>query len=118
MSFIAIDDCAEAFAAAAVNPVIRFSKQTFTLSQPKDYTMPELTAIMSKVTGKPIGYQPVTTKEFGQIYAEDGDGDELASMYVGGAMGLLSDVSTDFSTITGRQPIDMETFLTENYQKS
>lgn len=115
MAFIAIDDCAEAFAAAATNPTIRSSQQTYTLSQETAYTMPELAAIMSKVTGQPIGYQPVTTKEFGQIYAEDGDGDELASMYAGGAMGLLSTTTNDFEFITGRQPIDMENFLTTNY---
>ncbi|WP_296113328.1 NAD(P)H-binding protein [uncultured Limosilactobacillus sp.] len=115
MAFIAIDDCAEAFATAATNPTIRSSRQTYTLSQETAYTMPELAAIMSKVTGQTIGYQPVTTQEFGQIYAEDGDGDELASMYSGGAMGLLITVTNDFEFITGRKPIDMENFLKANY---
>lgn len=36
---------------------------------------------MSRVTGREIGYNPVSVKKFGEIYAEEGDGQELASMY-------------------------------------
>ena len=72
---------------------------------------------MSEVTGKPIGYQPVTLQEFADIYESDGDGSELSSIYAGGAKGLLSEVSNDFEKITGHQPRTMKDFLYQNYRK-
>ena len=79
--------------------------------------MPELGEIMTRVTGHGIGYHPVSVEEFGRIYASEGDGDELASMYAGGAMGYLHGLSDDFAHITGHEPEAMESFLTRNYQK-
>lgn len=78
--------------------------------------MSELGQIMSEVTGKPIGYQPVSLQEFAEIYKGDGDGQELASMYQGGALGMLSKSTTDFETITGHQPTAMMDFLRTNWK--
>lgn len=80
-SFITIEDSAEAIAKMALNEDILHSKKTYLLTQARSYPMPELGEIMTKVTGKKIGYQPVSVEEFGRIYASEGDGNELASMY-------------------------------------
>ena len=78
--------------------------------------MTELAAIMTKVSDHQIGYQPVSVAEFARLYQEEGDGDELASMYQAGAMGLLSGTSDDFWTITGHAPTSMADFLAANYR--
>ena len=115
LSFISLADSAEAIAHLVVRPDLRDNGQTYLLSQEKNYSMVELSKVMSEVTGKEIGYQPVSLEEFAKIYQGDGDGNELASMYQGGALGLLGDISTDFEKITGHAPTDMETFLRKSY---
>lgn len=116
LSFISLDDSAEALVQVAIKPDLRDKGQTYLLSQEKNYSMPELGQMMSEVTGKPIGYQPVSLKEFADIYKGDGDGQELASMYQGGALGMLSKTTTDFETITGHQPVAMDDFLRTNWK--
>ena len=117
LSFISLDDSAEALAKLVVQPDLRDQGQTYLLSQKENYSMDQLGSIMSDVTGKEIGYQPVTLEEFAEIYRGDGDGKELASMYQGGALGLLGEVTNDFETITGHTPLDMRLFLQENYNE-
>lgn len=116
MSFISIADSAEAITDMALNKDILASRRTYTLTQSRSYTMPELGEIMTKVTGHEIGYQPVTVEEFGKIYADEGDGSELASMYASGAMGMLTAICDDFAHITGHEPETMTTFLKRNYK--
>lgn len=115
MSFISRQDSAEAIANVATKPYLRDKGQNYLLTMSKNYTMPELSYIMSKVTGQEIGYDPVTVKKFAEIYEAEGDGNELASMYQAAALGLMNAVTDDFTHITGHQPTNMENFLTENY---
>jgi uncharacterized protein YbjT (DUF2867 family) len=115
MSFITLNDSAKAIAALATQPELRDRGQIYTLTQEKSLTMPELGQIMTKVTGHEIGYAPVTTQEFGQIYAAEGDGEELASMYAAGALGLFDQTTSDYHTLTGTQPENMLDFLQHNY---
>lgn len=117
MSFISLEDSAEAMADMALTPDILVSRKSYLLTQSRSYTMPELGKIMTKVTGHEIGYHPVSVEEFGKIYASEGDGSELASMYAGGAMGYLHGLSDAFAHITGHEPETMEHFLTRKYQK-
>lgn len=115
MSFITLNDSAKAIAALATQPELRDRGQIYTLTQEKSLTMPELGQIMTKVTGHEIGYAPVTTQEFGQIYAAEGDGEELASMYAAGTLGLFDQTTSDYHTLTGTQPENMLDFLQHNY---
>ncbi|GHV98270.1 NAD(P)-dependent oxidoreductase [Lactobacillus nasalidis] len=117
MSFISRKDSAEAIANVAIRPYLRDKGQVYLLTQEKNYNMIELSRIMTEVTGKKIGYQPVSLEEFADIYRSEGDGDELASMYKAAAMGLMDEVTDDFRRITGHGPQNMKDFLTENYQK-
>lgn len=117
LSFITRNDSAHAIACLAMQPVMRDQGQTYLLSMDKNYNMVELSYIMSRITDHKIGYAPpVTTTEFAKIYAQEGDGKELASMYAGGAKGLLSATSDDFHRLTGREPEEMEHFLRNGYQ--
>jgi uncharacterized protein YbjT (DUF2867 family) len=118
MSFITLSDSAKAIATLATKPELRDQGQIYTLTQTKSLTMPELGKIMTDVTGHEIGYAPVTTQEFGRIYAAEGDGEELASMYAAGALGLFDQATDDFATITGTQPEAMADFLKRHYQPS
>lgn len=117
LSFISYQNSAEAIASLAHREDLNGDGQTFLLSQEVSYPMTELGALMSQVTGHTIGYAPVSSTEFAKIYAAEGDGTELASMYQGGAMGLLAQTSNDYQRITGRQPEDMLSFLTTHYSK-
>ena len=117
LSFISLEDSAEAMAMMALKPEILHSRKSYLLTQARSYTMSELGRIMTKVTDHEIGYHPVSVEEFGKIYAAEGDGQELASMYAGGAMGYLHGLSDDFAHLTGHEPEDMEHFLSRNYHK-
>lgn len=114
MSFISRDDSAKAVASLATQPVMRDHGQSYLLSMPKNYNMVELGRLMSKVTGRHIGYQPVTVEEFGKLYPDDG-GTELASMYAAGWLGLLAETSDDYQRLTGEEPVGMEDYLRNNY---
>lgn len=118
MSFITLEDSAEAMAKMALSEKYLKSRKSYLLTQARSYTMPELGAVMTKVTGHEIGYHPVSVEEFGKIYAAEGDGAELASMYKGGAMGYLHGLSDAFAHITGHEPEGMEHFLARNYQEN
>lgn len=115
MNFITLADSAKAIANLAVKPALRDQGQVYTLTQTHSLTMTELVQIMTGVTGHHIGYAPVSNQEFAQIYAEEGDGAELASMYAAGALGLFNQTTTDFETITGTQPESMADFLKRSY---
>ncbi|KRL27800.1 oxidoreductase [Limosilactobacillus frumenti DSM 13145] len=117
LSFISRQDSAEAIANVAVKPYLRNHGQNYLLTMDQNYNMVELSHIMSQVTGKKIGYSPVTLQEFADIYRAEGDGDELSSMYHAGALGLMDQVTTDFRHITGHEPESMAAFLKHNYQK-
>ncbi len=117
MSFITRDDSAEAIANVAVKPYLRDYRQIYLLTQKQNYNMIELSRIMSEATGQEIGYAPVSLPEFADIYRAEGDGDELASMYHAAAMGLMDAVTDDFQHITGHEPMPMDQFLRQNYQR-
>lgn len=116
LSFITRNDSAHAIACLAMQSIMRDQGQSYLLSMDKNYNMVELSYIMSRITDHKIGYAPVTITEFAKIYVQEGDGKELASMYAGGAKGLLSETSDDFHRLTGREPEEMEHFLRNGYQ--
>ena len=108
LSFITRNDSAHAIACLAMQAIMRDQGQSYLLSMDKNYNMVELSYIMSRITDHKIGYAPVTITEFAKIYAQEGDGKELASMYAGGAKGLLSATSDDFHRLTGREPEELK----------
>ncbi|POD82167.1 hypothetical protein S101258_02869 [Lactiplantibacillus plantarum subsp. plantarum] len=80
--------------------------------------MPELATVLSQVSGQPIGYRPVSLQAFSDMYNQNGEGPMLASMYAGGARGLLATVSDDYQLIMDRPAQSLLDYLQTNYQKS
>lgn len=117
MSFISRQNSATAIAHVAVKDYLRDHGQNYLLTMKQNYNMVELSTIMTKVTGQPIGYSPVSIREFADIYRFEGDGDELASMYAAAARGLMDKTTDDFQRITGHLPQDMFSFLSQKYHK-
>lgn len=117
LSFITLADSSQAFAKVAASKALLKNGKIYTLTQTRNYTMPELAAVLSEVSGAKIGYQPVTLEEFADIYNEGNEGHMLASMYDAGGRGLLNEVSDDYQTIMGHPATDLWDFLKTNYHK-
>lgn len=117
LSFISLDDSSKAFAKVAATKDLLQNGKIYTLTQTRNYTMPQLAEVLSEVSGKQIGYQPVSSAEFAAIYNEGNEGHMLSSMYDAGAMGLLNDITSDYRTIMGHDATPLKEFLLKNYQK-
>lgn len=116
LSFISLTESAAAFAKVAATETLMVTGKVYTLTQARNYTMPQLAEVLSKVSGTKIGYQPVSSSEFAQMYNQGNEGHMLASMYDAGAIGLLNETSRDFETIMGHGPLTLEEYLKQNYQ--
>ena len=111
LSFISLEESAAAFAKVAVTPAL-WRQTTYTLTQERSYTMPALARVLSAVSGQAIGYAPVTLSQFATLYNQGNEGHMLASMYAGGARGLLATVTDDYRKIMGRPAQSLPDFLT------
>lgn len=111
LTFIGLDDSAKAFAKVATDDDLRIDGKIYTLTQTRNYTMPQLAAVLSEVSGQKIGYQPVTLQEFSDLYNQGGEGHMLSSMYHGGALGLLDVVTDDYQTIMGHPATDLKDII-------
>jgi len=112
LSFISLEDSAKAFAKVATSVELRQNGKIYTLTQDKNYTMPELAAVLTEVSGHKIGYQPVTLQQFSDLYNQGGEGHMLSSMYDAGGKGLLNVVTDDYQQIMGHPATDLKEFLT------
>lgn len=112
LSFISLEDSAKAFAKVATSAELRQDGKIYTLTQDRNYTMPELAAVLTEVSGHKIGYQPVTLQEFSDLYNQGGEGHMLSSMYDAGGKGLLNVVTDDYQQIMGHPATDLKEFLT------
>lgn len=115
LSFISQADSAAAFAKVATTPALLQRGRIYTLTQEQAYTMPELAAVLSQVSGQAIGYQPVSLQAFSDMYNQNNEGPMLASMYAGGAMGLLATVSDDYQQIMGQPAQSLTNYLQTTY---
>lgn len=117
LSFISLADSSKAFAKVAATKSLLEDGRIYTLTQDRNYTMPQLAEVLSQVSGSQIGYAPVTLEEFGALYNEGNEGHMLSSMYDAGGRGLLNVVSDDYQLIMGHKATSLEDFLQKNYQK-
>lgn len=116
ISFISRADLAKAIVQIAVRK--EFHGREYTLTGPKAWSMNELAELMSRISGSPISYDPLTSEQFAKLYDEPkGFGPVLASLYEAAAKGLMGDVTDDFKRITGEQAEDLSTFLEREYRK-
>lgn len=116
ISFISREDSARAIVKVAMDK--RLQGKTYTLTQDRNYTMVELAEILSKVSGSEIKFNPLTVKEFGELYDQPkGFGPVLASLYEAGNRGLLSTITEDYRNIVGTDAESLESYLTRNYYR-
>lgn len=117
LSFISLGDSSKAFAKVAATKSLLENGKIYTLTQDRNYTMPELAQVLSEVSGEKLGYAPVTLEEFANLYNEGNEGHMLSSMYDAGGRGLLNVVSDDYQTVMGHKATSLPDFLKANYQK-
>lgn len=117
LSFISLVDSSKAFAKVAATESLLVNEKIYTLTQERNYTMPQLADVLSKVANAPIGYQPVSLEEFAEMYNEGNEGHMLASMYDAGGKGLLNEISSDYQSIMGHPATPLFDFLNKEYQK-
>lgn len=117
LSFISLVDSSKAFAKVAATESLLVNGKIYTLTQERNYTMPQLADVLSKVANAPIGYQPVSLKEFAEMYNEGNEGHMLASMYDAGGKGLLNEISSDYQSIMVHPATPLFDFLNKEYQK-
>lgn len=117
LSFISLGDSSKAFAKVAATKSLLKNGKIYTLTQDRNYTMPELAQVLSEVSGEKLGYAPVTLEEFANLYNEGNEGHMLSSMYDAGGRGLLNVVSDDYQTVMGHKATSLPDFLKANYQK-
>lgn len=115
LSFISLNDSSKAFAKIAATKSLLQDGKIYTLTQTRNYTMPQLAEVLSNVSGKSIGYQPVTLTKFAEMYNQGNEGHMLASMYDAGSRGLLNEISTDYQRIMGREATSLLDFLNINF---
>jgi len=115
-AYIGRDDLARA--AAAVLSSNKDGRTTYTLSGPKEYTVDETAALVSKATGKPLTvvHVPVEGLIQGMLGAglPDGMARMFASFDTNIAKGGLSGTAGDFKTLTGVEPQTFESWLAKN----
>lgn len=117
LSFISLADSSKAFAKVAATKSLLVDGKIYTLTQERNYTMPQLAEVLTEVAHSPIGYQPVSLTEFAEIYNEGNEGHMLSSMYDAGGKGLLNEISSDYQLIMGHPATPLKEFLVENYNK-
>jgi Predicted nucleoside-diphosphate-sugar epimerases len=117
LSFISLADSSKVFAKVAATKSLLIDGKIYTLTQEQNYTMPQLAEVLSKVSHAPIGYQPVSLKEFAELYNQGNEGHMLASMYDAGGKGLLNEISSDYQSIMVHPATSLFDFLTKEYQK-
>jgi len=115
ISFISRQDLAKAIVQIALQGKLHGSE--YTLTGPKAWSMTELAELLSKISGAPIVYDPLSNEEFAELYDEPkGFGPVLASLYEAAAKGLMAEVTEDFERITGEAAEDLSTYIEREYR--
>jgi NAD(P)H dehydrogenase (quinone) len=114
ISFISIDDCAEAFATVAQNPELLKQRAVYTVTAQKAYSGQDLAALISDISGTQVRYEPMEAVDFAALYDEPAEGDLQASLYQAAALGYMNETGGDFASITGHEPKSLADVLTES----
>jgi NAD(P)H dehydrogenase (quinone) len=113
IAHIARDDIARAIAAGVAAPVPE--NVTYTLTGPVAYTTDEIAAMASKATGKPLSVVHLTDEQLAQGMAGAGVPAPYIPTFVSfdanTREGKIAMVTTDAATLSGAQPMSLESFL-------
>jgi NAD(P)H dehydrogenase (quinone) len=113
IAHIARDDIARAIAAGVAAPVPE--NVTYTLTGPVAYTTDEIAAMAAKATGKPLSVVHLTDEQLAQGMAGAGVPAPYIPTFVSfdanTREGKIAMVTTDAATLSGTQPMSLESFL-------
>ncbi len=113
ISYVTRDDLAGASAAALLNETC--AGKTYDLTGPEALSIADLAALITKITGKFVRYEPASDEEFAVMCREPGAPDyipqALVTIYHAAAQGFLGKVTDDIETLTGKLPEELESFL-------
>lgn len=101
ISYISIDDCAEAFATVAHNPKLLQQEKVYTVTGGRAYTGEDLAVLISHVSGKQVAYEPMKAVDYAALYDDPVEGDLQASLYEAAAQGFMDETGGDFQKLTG-----------------
>lgn len=113
VSYISIADCAEAFATVAQNPRLLRQRSVYTVTGQRAWSGKDLAALISRLSGTQVDYEPMEPVDFAALYDEPAEGDLQASLYQAAAQGFMDETGGDFETITGHAPQGLEQTLSE-----
>lgn len=116
VSAVSRADIARCAVAALLDPT-KHAGSTYDLTGPEALTFTEVAAILSALTGRAVSFHDETLEE---AYAsrlrwpaEQWEYDAWVSTYTAVARGELAAVSDDVRLLTGRDPVSLETLLTD-----
>ena len=113
ISYVTRDDLARASAAALLDGAC--AGKAYDLTGAEALSIAELAALITKITGKPVYYEPASDEEFAAMCRAPGLPDylpqALVTIYHAAAQGFLGKVTGDIETLTGKPPEKLESFL-------
>jgi NAD(P)H dehydrogenase (quinone) len=114
-AYVTREDCARAAAGALLRGETRCS---YEISGPQALSFADLAAIASRLSGRPVVYEPLEADAFKQQLLSRGMNPMLAELWVGFdraiAEGLMDLVTRDVERLDGRPPKRVEDFLIEH----
>jgi NAD(P)H dehydrogenase (quinone) len=112
-AYVTREDCARAAAAALAADFT--GTRVLNITGPEALSQADLTRLASELSGKPVAYVPLPLESIIQGMVSAGLPEQAAALYAsfdaGIAQGYFEAVSTDFETLTGRQPTRAADFL-------
>ncbi len=112
-SYITREDCAHV-AASALSASFT-GKRILNITGAEALSQADIATIASTITGKPLGYTPIPLEALIEAMVGAGLPKPVAEVYasidVAVAQGKMSVVSSDFKTLTGREPMKASAFL-------
>lgn len=116
IAHISRDDLAYAAAVALASDDV--GNKTYTLTGSESYSTAEIVAKVKDIAGKPLELVPVTDEQKVAGLQQAGFPEYVANVFAsidtGVRLGDLADITTDFVTLTGKQPQSYQSWLTEN----
>lgn len=116
ISNISRDDCAKALAAVLAGDATESA--TYTLTSEQSLTIPEVAAVVTEVTGKPLAVIAVTDEQLAGGLTGAGLPPFVVDMLVSADAnvrdGNFDLVTDDFQTLTGAAPQTLKAFLTDH----
>lgn len=112
--FIDIEDLADAAAAVLTQPG-RHGSRIYELTGPRPVTFAEAVALISRASGRTIGYRQLSAVDYAATLVKDGlsepEADQVAEMFVMLNRGLIASTTGDLATLLDHEPRRFEDYV-------